>query len=210
MQYLDLIWYLPNDILTKVDPASMAVGLEVRVPLLDHRVVELSWRLPASLKLARRPRQAGAAPDPRSYVPRNLTARQNRDSPCRSGTWLRGPLRGWAEELLRRGTGATRALSSRPRSRRYGRSISPAARTMSICCGTCGDAEQSAQKPPATTPERARSQPACGMGPRTIRRSISRGRPGRRSGSLAPWIARHRSGCRSTGHDLGPACRDRA
>jgi asparagine synthetase B (glutamine-hydrolysing) len=82
--------------------ASMAVGLEVRVALLDHRIVELAWRLPASAKLARGTGKLVLRRILHRYVPTRLTARQKSGFAVPIGAWLRGPLRGWADDLLRR------------------------------------------------------------------------------------------------------------
>ncbi len=100
MMYLDAIGYLPDDILTKVDRASMAVALEARVPIIDHRVVAFAWRLPQAYKL-----RDGVGKRPlrrilERYVPKELIERPKTGFAIPLHEWFRGSLRDWLEALI--------------------------------------------------------------------------------------------------------------
>ncbi len=96
----DGMTYLPDDVLCKVDRAAMAVSLETRVPLLDHRLVEFAWTLPLSMNCQQQAGKKLLRTLLLKYLPAELMNRPKRGFAVPIATWLRGPLRAWAEEIL--------------------------------------------------------------------------------------------------------------
>lgn len=99
-QYLDMLHYLPDDILVKVDRASMAASLELRVPLLDHRVVELAWKIPEAMKTNGTDGKIILRKILSDYMPSQLFERPKKGFGIPLSDWMRGPLSTWIEDLI--------------------------------------------------------------------------------------------------------------
>ncbi len=100
MMAIDMISYLPDDILVKVDRAAMGVSLETRVPFLDHHIIEFTSKIPLSMKLNNGVGKAILRDILYKYVPRELIERPKMGFGIPVSDWLKGPLKDWAEELL--------------------------------------------------------------------------------------------------------------
>jgi len=100
MMYCDLLHYLPDDVLTKVDRASMAVSLETRAPLLDYRVVEYAAKLPLSLKIHQGQGKYLLRKLLSEYLPNELINRPKMGFGVPIGEWLKGGLKEWAQTLI--------------------------------------------------------------------------------------------------------------
>ena len=114
MRYRDIATYLPGDILTKVDRATMAASLEARAPLLDHRLVEWSFRVPTSVHIQKGQGKWILRQVLGKRVPAQLFERPKSGFGIPLGDWLKGPLRPWAEELLSEHRLATAGIQPAP------------------------------------------------------------------------------------------------
>ncbi len=103
-QYIDAAGYLPDYILARFDRMSMAVSLELRVPILDHRIVEFAFRLPPAMKVRDMETKRVLRAVLNRHVPKALFERPKRGFGAPMAQWLKGPLREWSHDLMRSDT----------------------------------------------------------------------------------------------------------